>query len=425
MTYLDLLCRQPADTLALITPKRRYTYGQLCAAARRLRRGIPPGTGCVRWIRESSISRQLLAFLACSGTRAVPVLAPPSGIVLPAANEAPPRACMGVLTSGSTGRSRLLWRDYASWADFFPVQNRVFGITAQTVLFCQGSLAFTGNLNMYLGVFAAGGTVVAADSLHPRAWLAQMAACGVNALYLLPVKLRLLAQAARRSYPGVTQIVSGSQPMDCRQARQLGRVFPRARLTLYYGASEAGYITYIRGDEMTEDATLVGTPFPGVTVSVEAGSQAICAATAGGVLGSPQPLILSDCGHIDTAGRLHLLGRRDGQCRIHGVSVHTSQTEQAIMQIFPGAEAAVLPVQTGTGLRLDAYISGIPPAPYREIAARLRPLLPEQALPRRVVFLPALPRMDSGKTDYQALAAMADKRPCREAADSYPCTPEA
>ena len=30
----------------------------------------------------------------------------------------PEAACMGVMTSGSTGKSKLLWRSYHSWADF-------------------------------------------------------------------------------------------------------------------------------------------------------------------------------------------------------------------------------------------------------------------------------------------------------------------
>lgn len=37
------------------------------------------------------------------------------------------------------------------------------------------------------------------------------------------------------------------------EAVQFKKAFPEAEITLYYGASELNYITYIRGSEMKED----------------------------------------------------------------------------------------------------------------------------------------------------------------------------
>lgn len=39
-----------------------------------------------------------------------------------------------------------------------------------SITFMQGSLAFTGNLNLYMAQLASGGSVVAADSFDPRLW---------------------------------------------------------------------------------------------------------------------------------------------------------------------------------------------------------------------------------------------------------------
>ena len=50
------------------------------------------------------------------------------------------------------------------------------------------------------------------------------------------------------------------------EAVQFKKAFPEAEITLYYGASELNYITYIHGSEMKEDTTLVGRAFPEVDV---------------------------------------------------------------------------------------------------------------------------------------------------------------
>lgn len=40
--------------------------------------------------------------------------------------EVPHGAVMGVMTSGTTGSSKVLFRTMESWADYFPVQNKLF-----------------------------------------------------------------------------------------------------------------------------------------------------------------------------------------------------------------------------------------------------------------------------------------------------------
>lgn len=63
-------------------------------------------------------------------------------------------------------------------------------------------------------------------------------------------------------------IISGSQSMSRQEADKLLQVFPNADITLYYGASELNYITYVKAAEMTDDRTLIGRPFKGVQVSI-------------------------------------------------------------------------------------------------------------------------------------------------------------
>lgn len=137
MDYLTLIAQQKQDKLALIEDEEEYTYAGLAQEARRLRSKADFSAPAI-FIHESSIARQLIAFLAYSGTKTVPVIATEvSKKQQFCCDDIPQSACMGVMTSGSTGKSKLLWRSYHSWADFFPEQNRVFSVDEQTVIFVR------------------------------------------------------------------------------------------------------------------------------------------------------------------------------------------------------------------------------------------------------------------------------------------------
>ena len=119
MDYLTLIAQQKQNKLALVEDEEEYTYARLAQEARRLRSKADFSAPAV-FIYESSIARQLISFLAYSGTKTVPVIATEVSKNQQFSCEAiPEAACMGVMTSGSTGKSKLLWRSYHSWADFF------------------------------------------------------------------------------------------------------------------------------------------------------------------------------------------------------------------------------------------------------------------------------------------------------------------
>lgn len=70
---------------------------------------------------------------------------------------------MAVMTSGTSGENKLLFRTFESWYDYFPIQNEIFHITPESRLFMQGSLAFTGNMNLYMAQLSAGATILSED----------------------------------------------------------------------------------------------------------------------------------------------------------------------------------------------------------------------------------------------------------------------
>ena len=80
--------------------------------------------------------------------------------------DIPIEAQFGVLTSGTTGMPKHLWRTEKSWADYFDIQNDIFHINHATRIFVHGSFSFTGNTNMMLAVLWAGGQIVTSDKMQ-------------------------------------------------------------------------------------------------------------------------------------------------------------------------------------------------------------------------------------------------------------------
>ena len=401
--YLAMLAAKPQEKLALVDDAASFTYGELVAEARKLRAKsdldlLQPAI----FIHEDTIAGQLLQFLAYSGTTTRPIIATElSKNQRFEIKDIPPKACMGVMTSGSTGKSKLLWRDYHSWADFFPEQNRVFGVDENTSIFCQGSLAFTGNLNIYMGVLAAGGTLIVTEKFRPRHWLELIHQYDVNTIYLIPSKLLLLPKFMSEPNEQIRYIISGSQTMGRQEADKLLGAFPTAEITLYYGASELNYITYIKDKDMTEDRTVIGKPFAGVEITIR--QEEIFINTPYHVEDISMPFSLKDRGYVDEQGLLHFLGRTDDICNVNGRKVSSVKVTNALTELPGIVEAAVLSKHVGDADVLVAFVAATASFSKQELVKLLRESLEDYELPKQFVFFKHLPRNESGKIDKLAL----------------------
>lgn len=367
VNYMDMIRRQDSGRLALMEDGKEYSYGDLVALSEQLSRNTAvfsshPVSGRIHWIWKTKISEQLIEFMAANERGEIPVIVPVDRNIKsqnvdrlmnsPSALWGQDQMlfdqnlktwdqdiCMGVMTSGSTGEPKVLFRSYESWADYFDTQNLIFGINRDSRLFAQGSLAFTGNLNMYLSVFSTGAAVIAQNAFRPREWETFIDKHQVNAVYLIPSKLMCFPQVLAGKYSAVKTIVSGSQGMNRRDAVLLKNIFPDARITLYYGASELSYITYITEEEMTEDRGLVGRPFPGVQVEVR--NQQIYVTTPCCVTGVECPCTVSDQGYLDEMGRLHFMGRSDDIVNVRGRKVSLWRIQKVLME-QPEIQRAVI-----------------------------------------------------------------------------------
>lgn len=407
--YLSIIEAQPSEHAAVICgtafDSRSYTYGELTAAAKRLREQIQAKRGenfRLYPIREQRAFDQLLYFLAASGTSLVPVILPLDMRISKslAETEIPEAACMAAATSGTTGNGKLLFRTLESWHSYFPIQNQLFGMGADSRIFIQGSLAFTGNLNLCMAQLTNGGTVVVQEAFDPRLWIREIEEKKVDVIYLIPAKLRALkrlCQKSGRQFAEVRTVLSGSQSLGKREAEELALIFPKAELILYYGASELNYITYIRGSEMNGDQTLIGRAFPGVSVSVEDGK--IHVTTDWAVIGLRERAFIGDYGHFDDNGLLYFDGRQDDICNINGIKVSAIRVENALLELEEVSEVAVKAIRQQEKDYLAAWIvfNHGSELDVTSLRRKLESKLSQPEIPRKYYALDRFPKNESGK----------------------------
>ncbi|EHJ56692.1 hypothetical protein HMPREF9318_01363 [Streptococcus urinalis FB127-CNA-2] len=137
------------DKIAITYQDQTITYGELFNQISETEKQNPI-------IFEKNPMQQLICFLRGLYQEVCPILCHPS---LEATDivknqlqcqSRPEIADFGILTSGTSYHARIIWRTLGSWKDFFEEQARKFKLTADSHLFCLGSLSFSGNLNMAL-----------------------------------------------------------------------------------------------------------------------------------------------------------------------------------------------------------------------------------------------------------------------------------
>ena len=318
--------------------------------------------------------------------------------------------CLGVLSSGSTGTPKVMYRTYESWAGYFPEQNRIFQVTAAARLFLQGNLSFTGNMNTFLSVLYAGGTVLTSDSLYSRRWLKLLAQENGNILYLVPAKLQLLLERIKEPLQGIKVVFTGSQLLGHAALAHLQEAVPQARILLYYGASELNYITYAVCENADRDPMNLGRPFPGVKLDIQ--GDTIYVTTKYHVSGISMPFTIEDTGHLNEAGELIFTGRRQNWINKGGFKISCTKVELELKDIAGIQDAVVLPyADTLRGHEIAAFLAA-QEQDEAMLRKRIRRALPAVDVPGRLFFLEKIPLNDRGKTDRPVLENMLKQTKC-------------
>ena len=314
----------------------------------------------------------------------------------------PTSADFGVLTSGTTGRPKPLWRSESSWREFFDIQNNIFYINKDTKIFLHGSFSFTGVSNMVVAVLWSGGTVITTSSLRPIRWIQLIDKYHVDHIYALPTKLRLLVRHCKSKLDCINYIIGGSQVLDRQLMEQLELICPNMEFILYYGASELNYITYCTGKEWLDREGTVGRPFPSVKIAEQ--NSVIYVTTKHHIEGIPDTYTVNDCGYIDSDGYLMFNGRRGDVINKGGYKISIPEMELYLQSLQGVSEVAVITINDEIrGEDFVAYVVLEDNAKLSKIIECIHHERPSVEWPKAILEIPIIPLTECSKVDKRKL----------------------
>lgn len=314
----------------------------------------------------------------------------------------PTSADFGVLTSGTTGRPKPLWRSESSWREFFDIQNNIFYINKDTKIFLHGSFSFTGVSNMVVAVLWSGGTVITTSSLRPIRWIQLIDKYHVDHIYALPTKLRLLVRHCKSKLDSISYIIGGSQVLDRQLMEQLELICPNMEFILYYGASELNYITYCTGKEWLDREGTVGRPFPSVIIAEQNG--VIYVTTKHHIEGIPDTYTVNDCGYIDSDGYLMFHGRRGDVINKGGYKISIPEMELYLQSLQGVSEVAVITINDE--IRREDFIAYMVLEDNTELSKIIECIYherPSVEWPKAILEIPMIPLTECSKVDKRKL----------------------
>jgi long-chain acyl-CoA synthetase len=276
-----------------------------------------------------------------------------------------------------------------------------------------------------VGVFLpmlVGGSMVLIRSLHPpRNVLQEIIHRQATILPAIPQFFRAMASsAAAVALPSLRMAISGAAPLPVQILKEFGEKFPFP-LIEGYGLSEASPVVTKNPLVGVRKAGSIGLPIPNVEVSIQdddgkmlgTGEIGELCVRGGNVMQGywNQPketakvlrhgwLLTGDIGYRDADGFYFITDRKKDMLLVNGINVYPREVEEILYQ-FPGVkEAAVIGVPDARkGEQPMAFVAANEGAVLDEKAMLqfVRSKLADYKVPRKVVFMPALPRNATGK----------------------------
>ena len=346
------------------------------------------------------------------------------------------------LTSGSTGAAKATRTTEAQMiADALHILEAMDIRAADTQIAAIPMSHSYGLGNLLLPLLLQGTACVLRDSFVPQLLPADAHRFGARIFPGVPFMFEyFLDHPPAGGWPATLgRLISAGAPLGAATVRGFHERFG-VKIHSFYGASETGGIAFDADDEVDDSGT-VGTPLPGVTVTLRDDQQPSTInqpstishrpSTAGRVHVSSAAVssgyvdddsdafvdsgfLTGDYGEWDARGRLLLRGRVSSFVNIAGRKVQPDEVE-AVLRTMPGiADVRVVAApdarrgqQVVACIVVDACASAITTLVIRRYCAER---LASYKVPRAVVFVERIPLTARGKTDRAALDALVRAR---------------
>ncbi|WP_341225992.1 AMP-binding protein [uncultured Arcticibacterium sp.] len=334
----------------------------------------------------------------------VPADYPEKNLEIEQEEPVPSGAFIGILTSGSSGKPKTVWKSNDNWELAFKHQSEIFGISKSEKLFVLDALSYSANLNAALHILWEGGTLVLGQLKKARRWKEMFEEAKVSSCFLVPSHCQLLLNNGIVN-DNIKSLVTAGEKLSAKMAKELLERFPASKLTEYYGAAELGHITYHQNADIYNFPHSVGKPFPQVKVVVKDNKVTVSSPFVSSEY--KENGTVDDLGYFDKGDRLVLKGRSGRMFNRRALNIYAQEIEN-IALTFDSVQKAVL-VESEINKRLNLYFTTNSKAlgnDEEELAAFLKQCLPKAKMPSFVKELEEIPHSETGKVDFRALSKM-------------------
>jgi o-succinylbenzoate---CoA ligase len=242
--------------------------------------------------------------------------------------------------------------------------------------------------------------------IHPRFDTDAVAAAlagdspAVTAVSLVPTQLARLLDAGA-DWSGLRFALIGGAPLPASLLdRALAAGVP---LAVTYGLTEAcSQVTTSTPAEARERPGSSGRPLPGIELRLGSGGavEVRGPTVAPGAAGPDGWLRTGDVGRMDADGYLWVTGRADDLIVSGGENVRPEPVEERLLEhpaVLDAAVAGAPDPEWGEAVVAFVVLAGGPRPSARELTEHCREALAPASIPKRVEFVPGLPRTASGK----------------------------
>ena len=272
-----------------------------------------------------------------------------------------------------------------------------------------------------------GGSMVLVRSLHPpKNIIHDIYHREATILPAVPSLFRTLAATPMPPGLPLRICISGGAPLPVEILRDFNRHMPLP-LIEGYGLSEASPVVSLNPIQGLHKEGSIGLPIPGVELSVQdeegrhlptGATGEICVRGGNVMVGywnAPEAtrqalrqgwLLTGDVGHCDADGYFYITDRKKDMLIVNGINVYPREIEEVLYQIPGVKEAAVVGMPDARrGEQPVAFVAAKDGMSLEEktILQFVRQKLADYKVPKKVMFMPALPRNATGKVLKTAL----------------------
>jgi len=346
-----------------------------------------------------------------------------------------------IYTSGSTGNPKGVMQTHQSMVFAEESIAEYLRLSEGDRILCVLPLAFDYGLYQLLMAIRLGATLVLERSFtYPAQIFNRMREHQVTVFPGVPtIYAMLLSMHGREAltFPSVTRVTNTAAALPAAFQQQLREIFPNALIYRMYGLTECKRVCYLEPELADAKSDSVGKAIPGTEVflltvdgePVPSGETGILHVRGphvmlgywkqpelsarmlkSGSLPGERVLCTQDWFRMDEEGFLYFVGRSDDIIKTRGEKVSPIEVEN-VLHAMPGIrEAAVVGISDPLlGQSIRAYVALEPGASVsdKEIIKYCLSRLENFMVPKEVVFMPELPKTNTGKISKKTLGERA------------------